>query len=304
MRADPAVRARVTSAEKERYRIQDFLLSNPDRHVHVLDAMYRLSSATSADPVRLTVWEDEDGRLVGFGAWLPAFKMFDYGFDERVGTRWIADAILDSAVDWFNESVRMDGAPRTCWVNVLSQNVEWRAAVETRGFTQCAWSLVHVESSLERQLDPPQLPAGFQLRGVRGVEEADAWAALHRAIFPKVGMTAAWRRTMVGSRTHRSDLDLVAVAPGGELVAFCQGWLGDPAAETVGQIEPFGTHPDHRRNGLGRAVLLELMRRMQQRAVRTIFVEPWDDNAAAVRAYASVGLVPTFRVPTYSRTFR
>lgn len=264
--------------------------------------MYRLTSPAPSDSAGVRVWEDAAGELVGFGMWQPAFKMFDYGFDPRAGARRMADAILDWGVEWFTRRAA-DGRAETWWIKVLAQNGEWREAIESRGFTRCAWSISHLESTLDRAIEPPELPEGFGLRVVAGEEEADAWADLHRAVFPRVGMTRKWRIDTMRASTYRPDLDLVVVAPDGALAAFCQGWVGSIEADAVGEIEPFGTHPAYRQRRLGRAVLLALMRRMQAAQVHRAFGEPWDDNAGAVHSYQSVGFAATFTIPTYVKAF-
>src|SRR5437016_4111367 len=94
-------RAFTASTETQRERIQALVARFPERHIHVLDAMYRLTSPQRADSSGVRVCEDEDGQLVGFGVWQPAFKMLDYGFDPRAAVRRLADDILAWAVDWF-----------------------------------------------------------------------------------------------------------------------------------------------------------------------------------------------------------
>jgi predicted N-acetyltransferase YhbS len=57
----------------------------------------------------------------------------------------------------------------------------------------------------------------------------------------------------------RHDLTIVVRAPNGEFVAFAGLWF-DPANQ-FGYVEPVATDPDYRRMGLGRAAVLEGIRR-------------------------------------------
>ncbi len=68
----------------------------------------------------------------------------------------------------------------------------------------------------------------------------------------------------------------------GELVAFCTLWL-DPVTRT-GYFEPCGTDPDHQRKGLGKAVMLEAMRRAKD--MDCVTVGGYSDAANAL--YSSV----------------
>ena len=61
------------------------------------------------------------------------------------------------------------------------------------------------------------------------------------------------------------DHDLVAVAPDGRVAAFTVFW---PDTElSLAQFEPVGTDPDFQRLGLGRAVLLDAFRRLEQSGI-------------------------------------
>ena len=58
-----------------------------------------------------------------------------------------------------------------------------------------------------------------------------------------VNVQAAW--------PYRADLDCVVEAPDGSFAAYALAWLD--AENAVGELEPVGTHPDHRRRGLASA---------------------------------------------------
>jgi ribosomal protein S18 acetylase RimI-like enzyme len=87
--------------------------------------------------------------------------------------------------------------------------------------------------------------------------------------------------------TYRADLDLVAVAPDGAFAAFGIVWLD--IANRLGVFEPVGTHPAHRRQGLGQAILSEGMRRLQRLGARAVYVNSRGEDVAASRLYESVG---------------
>ena len=60
---------------------------------------------------------------------------------------------------------------------------------------------------------------------------------------------------------YRRDLDLVVVAPEGELAAFCTIWYDDVTRN--GYFEPVGTSPSYQRKGLGKAIMSEGLRRLK-----------------------------------------
>ena len=54
---------------------------------------------------------------------------------------------------------------------------------------------------------------------------------------------------------YRGDLDLVAVAPGGDVASFCTFRMDPPSRVT--ELEPKGTLPEYRRLGLAKVLGVE-----------------------------------------------
>jgi ribosomal protein S18 acetylase RimI-like enzyme len=105
-------------------------------------------------------------------------------------------------------------------------------------------------------VEQPVLPTGFRFRtaGEAGPEAAvrahvDAWApsSYTEQSYENVRQTAA----------YRGDLHVLVEAPDGTMAASAIMWL-DEANKTV-EFEPVGTHPDYRRLGLARAMMLHAM---------------------------------------------
>ncbi|MEV0775570.1 GNAT family N-acetyltransferase [Streptomyces sp. NPDC050433] len=103
----------------------------------------------------------------------------------------------------------------------------------------------------------PVLPDGFRFRtageaGPRAAVQAhlDAWAPSPYTAEAYEGV----RRTA----PYRGDLHVLVEAPDGTMAASTIMWLDE--ANRTAEFEPVGTHPDYRRLGLGRAMLLHGMR--------------------------------------------
>jgi ribosomal protein S18 acetylase RimI-like enzyme len=116
-------------------------------------------------------------------------------------------------------------------------------------------------------------------------------------------MTVGWRARTLERPEYLPDLDLVVEAPDGRLAGFCVCWIStdEQGHALSGQVEPLGVHPDFREKGLGRGLLLEGIRRMQQRDVATMIVETDDDRDAAVALYTSAGFVVTEKLLIYRK---
>ena len=76
-------------------------------------------------------------------------------------------------------------------------------------------------------------------------------------------------------------------ADNGNLAAFTMAWW-DPVAR-VGEFEPVGTHPEHQRRGLGKALLAHALRRYRQAGARVVQVDSSADNVASEALYRSLG---------------
>jgi GNAT superfamily N-acetyltransferase len=105
-------------------------------------------------------------------------------------------------------------------------------------------------------VEQPVLPDGFRFRtaGEAGAEAAvrahvDAWApsAYTAESYQGVRQTAA----------YRGDLHVLVEAPDGTMASSTIMWF-DEANKTV-EFEPVGTHPDYRRLGLARTMMLHGM---------------------------------------------
>lgn len=80
------------------------------------------------------------------------------------------------------------------------------------------------------------------------------------------------------------SLKVAVVSPEGDFVSYCGMWY-DPAVG-YGVIEPVATDPDHRRKGLGKAAVLEGIRRVGALGAKTALV------GSSQQFYYSIGMRP------------
>jgi ribosomal protein S18 acetylase RimI-like enzyme len=146
--------------------------------------------------------------------------------------------------------------------------------------------------TLDGPIAEPIVPPGYQVRSMLENNPAEIAnrAEAQRAVWLPwtVGEVSdedyAYFMTMPG---YQSDLDIVAVAPDGVIAAYVNGWLDHQ--NKVGDFGPLGAHPNYRRLGLTRAVLLECLRRMQAYGMTRVSVSTGVSNTPAIRLYESVG---------------
>ena len=90
---------------------------------------------------------------------------------------------------------------------------------------------------------------------------------------------------MIKAPMYRPDLDIVVADIDGSFASSCIIWYDEEL--NIGMFEPVGTHPDYLRKGLGRAVLIEGLRRLKEMGAERAFVEAYGDKKYDF--YKSVG---------------
>jgi ribosomal protein S18 acetylase RimI-like enzyme len=131
------------------------------------------------------------------------------------------------------------------------------------------------------------LPAGYRHASVRWPDDVPNRAEVHRSAFAPSRMTIEKYRHLIDKPHYDPARDRVIVAPDGSFAAFANAWLDSEAQ--VGELEPVGTHADHRRLGLARAVCLEAFRVLDAAGARECLIFSGRHNVASEALYESLG---------------
>lgn len=165
--------------------------------------------------------------------------------------------------------------------------------------------------------DPVPAPAGYRVRGLAPGEEA-ARVEVHRAAWRPATMPypADVLRGVPSDATSRfthehfadlqrawlydPELDLVVEASDGTLAGCCTLWW-DPALG-VGEIEPLGILPQHRRKGLATALCLTAAWLVGCRGGQQVFINtgPTEGYPVPALTYASAGFVTVERAAVWT----
>lgn len=89
------------------------------------------------------------------------------------------------------------------------------------------------------------------------------------------------------------------LSPEGHFGAYALGWF-DPVTRQ-GLMEPAGTHPPSRGQGLGRAAVVKVTRRRGDLGARHTVIRTRGTNRGAVALYTSAGYVQTGTLYDYAR---
>ncbi|HEX5824237.1 MAG TPA: N-acetyltransferase [Candidatus Limnocylindrales bacterium] len=195
------------------------------------------------------------------------------------------DLVRDEILDWGIERARTASAPL---LEVWGAD-GWREAARLldRGWTPTDVALSQFLQPLDRRIERPAVPSGYRVRTMAGPDEIPARVEVHRAAFAPSKLTVEKYAICVGQEHYAFERDVVVEAPDGSFAAFTMCWF-DPVG-SIGEFEPVGTHPDHRRRGLGRAANLHGLRVLQDAGARDALVFSLRSNAASEALYRSVG---------------
>jgi ribosomal protein S18 acetylase RimI-like enzyme len=137
---------------------------------------------------------------------------------------------------------------------------------------------------------PPdfQPPEGYSIRQVRLPEEYEKYKSVLSSVFPHCStMTEEMARLYTEASFYNDELDLIVEAPDGSFAAFVTVRI-DPVSR-MAELEPVGTHPDHRGLGLGKAVCAEGIRRLQKYNPTCLVILGAASTKGATKLYDSLG---------------
>jgi ribosomal protein S18 acetylase RimI-like enzyme len=283
-----AVRARPYETDADLRRMQSlqqelWALEGERTHTHVGDLAWWAGTHIGWEPEwKRQLWLDGD-RCV---AWAllnrPASLDYEVHRDHR------GRALHEEVLDWF-ESEAESGTLQAWVMDGDDASLE---LLTRRGFAPpdpYKWYAYYV-LELDGPGTPPQVPDGFTLRTVRGDEDLHERVEVHRATWAPSRVTEESYRKVMRAWPYRPDLDCVLEAPDGTFAAYVLCWYDD--VNRVGEFEPVGTHPDHRRRGFGAAVCRYGLDRLREEGARKaiVYAGGRDEDVRARALYESVGL--------------
>ena len=122
--------------------------------------------------------------------------------------------------------------------------------------------------------------------------DAPQMAHMHAAAFAN---GTPWTAAAIGAMLERSEIRGRGVWDGARLVAFILVQCADRTAE----ILTLATHPDHRRQGLGRALILDVEHQPEASGLLNWWRDVAADNPEAIAFYQAMGFQIDGRRPKY-----
>ena len=240
---------------------------------------------------KITLWEIEDGRLVGV-----AHDEGTLGYPQlQIHPDYRAE-LEPEMIAWSEEHLAgtTDDGQRFAEFTVYEYDFPRRSLLEARGYTRTDNSWVHRRMYFgDRPLPQPVIADGYTLREVDPTDPADCerMVALLNAAFGRTFHQAAEYAMFGQAPIFRKDLHLVAVAPDGSFAAHVG--LNYDEANGRGLYEPVCTHPDHRRHGLAQALMFEGL--PHQSAGGAQLTVETGDAVPANRLYELIGFTEAYK---------
>jgi len=250
-----------------------------------------LENVVERSPDELCLWADADDRIVAL------LVRGDPGVchlqvDPGGSTAGLLDDMVAEAQT--RHAVALDDGRRTVYVWSMEGDATLNGVLAQRGFTRFA-SEHSTEHNGRRILAEPiarlPVPDGFQIRSMGDVDEhgrrsVASWRAFHPGESEdECDRSGVWYQNVQRSPTYRRDLDVVAVAPNGDIASFVVCYFDDVLRSGVFVLD--GTVPAYRSVGLAKAVMMEALRRLQWLGATAAYVSWYEAPAGAL--YRSVG---------------
>lgn len=262
-------------------RLQRFLASLRQRFgqsgfFHLGDLLWRIHHPPNAfnATTDLPIWETPTGKVAGFGFYLRSQDNPEFFMDP---TRYRGD-LADAMVDWAVAVATEQGRERMETSCVAADSAK-AAFLERHGFRCIDEPMVFMARQLDAPIVDAHVPSAYTIEPLR-------WRGPDVSVTGSRPITRDAYAAMRASVGYRPDLDVKAYR-GDAIVAGCLCWLDE--IDGCGELEPVGTHPDHRRKGLASGCIARALQALRGYGATTAYVRADQANTAAVALYESLG---------------
>ncbi|MFA6134761.1 MAG: GNAT family N-acetyltransferase [Phycisphaerae bacterium] len=228
------------------------------------------------------MWFYATGELVGYVQYDPSGSC-----DMTVLPSCNTAAVEELMIDWAEQ--RCD--KRKLTVGCLDSNLERRAMLERRGFQSTGQGYARFLRDLTAAMQESPLPAGYRMKSVEGIQDFLGLSETGSQIYGRSALLADRYERMLASGQFVVGQDIVVLDSQDHVAAACIWWYDE--VNQVGEFEPIGCHPAHRRKGLASALIAEGCQRIRSRGGKCAIVYTSSKNVAAVQCYETCGFKVT-----------
>jgi ribosomal protein S18 acetylase RimI-like enzyme len=212
-----------------------------------------------ASLVKIGIWEDDE-KIVALAHYES--RLGEAFFQFHPAYKYLKEQMLDYAED--NLYGRSKDGRKCLQAYVNDNDEEFLSLVRGRGYEKDDDGARSMSAfPIPDPFPSINLPAGYRLKSL--AEDCD-WVKIHRVLWrgfnhpgepPEEDLEE--RKKMQDTPNFKLDLKIVVETPNGDFASFCGMWY-EPT-HRYAYVEPVATDPDYRRMGLGRAAVMEGIRR-------------------------------------------
>jgi len=288
------LRMRRYENEGDYWRIRDFLrdvmklngLRELSWHVARLDywrwhVMENCLGCTSIDNY-VYLWEDESGELAAVIN-CEGFGEVHFQVHPKFDSVELEERMLDVAQE--NLFITEESGKKKLCVFTDSQDSLRIDVLKRRGYIKGDWPEHQHRRDLDNPIKTVAPPEGFEIRSLGDLNELPSrswasWRAFHPDEPDNKYEGWEWYLNIQKQPLYRRDLDIVAVAPDGEIAGFCTIWFDDVTRTAC--CEPVGVMPEYHKKGLGKAMITEGLYRVRRMGAVRAFVGGYSSAANAL----------------------
>jgi len=296
--------SRAYNQEKDYQKVSDFLVRTYSKeknfqnwHQPRWEYMHYHSYFYNSDLVKvhnkIRIWED-DGKIVG----VAHFELMLVDCYMEIDPEY--SYLKAEMVEYAENNLKGQFKGRSLvgiYVNEFDE--EFKKILRSRGFENIERNNEYMSTFRIRESFPQiALPEGFRLQSLE--DENDLykidralWRGFNHEGEPDGELVG--RKFMQSAPNFRKDLNIVVVAPDGNYVSYCGMWYED--THKFGYVEPVATDPDYRGLGLGKAAVLESIRRCKELGATQVYV------ATNKEFYIKMGFETIYKVEAWLKYF-
>ena len=231
---------------------------------------------------RTHLWKNDVGELVSFLIRdnFLTYLQVDYRY------RYLEAEMLDWAErNWAGDKAQIN-------TMVYDWDIERQKLLTQRGYeNRGAIEDVRIYD-LNRSYPVVSLPSGFQITSLSEYGDSKARIDLENSIWG-ASLDEAWFKGKSSAPSYSSKWDLIAISPDGKLVAQSLVWLY--SKNQTAEIDPLGTHPDYRKQGLAKALVLESFKRMRASGIHYAYIASESQDPIVSHLYADLQPIETYQ---------
>ena len=219
---------------------------------------------------KIGVWEDS-GNIVGVAHYES--RLGEVFFQTHPDYTHLKSDMLAYAANHLYAT--LEGGRRYIKISINDFDAEFESIARSQGYTKDANApAFYSQFTITRPFPTINLPPGFRLKSLDDDNDLQkVHRVLHRGFNhsgepPEQGIEG--RKKMQSAPNFRKDLTFVVQAPDGNFVSFCGMWYD--AVNKIAYVEPVATDPDYRFMGLGKAAVLQGVRRCGELGATVAYV--------------------------------